>query len=267
MIAQKHSLSKRLIYSTIILSIVYYINFHTSCFVFIPVNMLVIALALYEFFTMTENKGLEPHKIVGIIFGVLFPLFVYYPGEILIFGSAILTFSFLNFNSKNKHAGFLNTATTLFGLVYVGLLLSYFTKLRFLDQGTLWVVFAIWVTKMGDAGAYFIGTHFGKLKPFKKISPNKSVEGAVGGLIVSFLSAIILKAFFVNIPFIHFVLLGILLGVLSQFGDLAESLIKRECNVKDSGTIPGLGGILDIMDSLIFTVPFLYYYIKVFIEF
>jgi phosphatidate cytidylyltransferase len=154
------------------------------------------------------------------------------------------------------------TAITFFGLVYVGWLTSYFLKLRSIPEtGSWWVFFVVFAVKMGDAGAYFVGKKFGRHKLIPHISPNKSIEGAVGCAAVTLVCSLSAKLYLPNVPMIHFLIIGAVLAVLSQLGDLVESLIKRNLGAKDSGVIPGLGGMLDVMDSLFFSVPFVYCYI------
>ncbi|MFH0858625.1 MAG: phosphatidate cytidylyltransferase [Candidatus Omnitrophota bacterium] len=104
---------------------------------------------------------------------------------------------------------------------------------------------------------------FGKTPLIPRISPKKSVEGAVGGVIFSVLGALICKSF-LPFSYMHLLILGVLLSVLGQLGDLSESLIKRDCQIKDSGSaIPGIGGVLDLLDSLIFTAPAFYFYMSI----
>ena len=126
------------------------------------------------------------------------------------------------------------------------------------------VAFLVLVTKMGDVGAYFVGNIMGRHNLIPRISPHKTIEGTMGGLVFSVLSAVASKSYLPNFSYAHLVVLGILLGILAQVGDLAESLLKRDCAVKDAGGIlPGLGGMLDIIDSLLFTTPIFYFYIVV----
>ncbi|MDD5671236.1 MAG: phosphatidate cytidylyltransferase, partial [Candidatus Omnitrophica bacterium] len=113
------------------------------------------------------------------------------------------------------------------------------------------------------AGAYFVGKNYGKIKLIEHISPNKSVEGAVGGFLTTVALSLLSFIYLPHVPFVHLLVLGILTGLLAQLGDLAESVMKRDAGVKDSGAVPGLGGILDILDSLILTIPFIYYYITI----
>jgi len=259
----KPQLIKRLIYSTIILSIVYYIIFNANIFIYVLINSIVIAIALYEFYSLLEKQEIQPNKTIGIILGAMFPLFNYFHGEAIVFGAAILMLSFINYSAKNKYGGLINSATTLFGLVYIGLLCSFFSKIRILEYGPQWVAYVIAVTKIGDAGAYFVGTSFGKIHPFKRISPNKTLEGVFGGIVFSIIISVLCKIILPHVSIINLIMLGVMISVIGQLGDLTESLIKRECDAKDSGVIPGLGGILDILDSLFFAAPFLYYYLTI----
>jgi phosphatidate cytidylyltransferase len=155
----------------------------------------------------------------------------------------------------------------MFGLLYIAWLLSFFVKIKFMPRGEHLVVFLILVTKMGDVGAYFAGSYFGRHPLIPRISPRKTVEGTVGGLAASVLTAALSKAYLPEFPYGHLITLGLLLGILGQVGDLAESLIKRDCDAKDSGTnMSGFGGVLDMLDSLLFTTPIFYFYLRVLVK-
>jgi phosphatidate cytidylyltransferase len=122
------------------------------------------------------------------------------------------------------------------------------------------------ITKLGDIGAYLIGVRFGKTPLMPRISPKKTMEGAIGGLFFSVLGALI-GNHFLHFSYIHIIALGLIFGVIGQLGDLSESLIKRDCEVKDSGKVlPGMGGILDEIDSLLFTAPVFYFYVSSFVK-
>ncbi len=260
------SLAKRLTFSAVILSIVGYVIFFAPFLVYILGNSLIIGLALYEFYTVVEAKGLKTNKYIGVAFGLIFPFFMYFPGEVIAFAASILLILFFNHNNRDdddKYGGLINTAITLFGLIYVALLSSYFVKLKFLPHGSIWVAYLITVIKIGDAGAYFYGSAAGKTHLYPNISPKKTLEGAIAGVIVSILCSVLFKLFIPEVSLLSFIVMGFLLSIIGQAGDLVESLIKRECGVKDSGVVPGLGGFLDIMDSLFFSAPFLYYYLTV----
>jgi phosphatidate cytidylyltransferase len=120
--------------------------------------------------------------------------------------------------------------------------------------------------KLGDIGAYLIGSRWGKKPLMPHISPKKTVEGSLGGLLFSVLGALISKPF-LPFDYLQLCLIAIGLGVLGQLGDLSESLLKRDCQIKDSGAIfPGMGGVLDQIDSLLFTAPVFYFYLSVIIK-
>jgi phosphatidate cytidylyltransferase len=118
------------------------------------------------------------------------------------------------------------------------------------------------VTKSSDIGAYLWGKKFGRTLLLKRVSPQKSLEGALGGFFTSFTMGIVFSFLVKTIDFWEKFFLIIVLAVISQLGDLFESLLKRDCQVKDSGKlIPGMGGVLDVIDSLIFTAPTFYLYV------
>ena len=147
------------------------------------------------------------------------------------------------------------------GLLYLPLLLGHLIPLRMLPAGREWIFLTLMVIMGCDSFAYFVGSKFGKRKLYPAVSPNKSVEGGLGGLFGSVLAVLIARATFLpTIGIADGILIGLLLGVAGQLGDLFESLLKRACKVKDSGNmIPGHGGILDRLDSLLFAFPLVYY--------
>jgi len=161
-------------------------------------------------------------------------------------------------------------STTLFGILYVSWFFSFLIRIRFLMpnevDGMKLLGFVLLVTKCGDIGALLVGSKFGKHPLLPRISPNKTVEGSVGSFAFSCLAAVLGKnlipaAF--GFPVWHIALIGICLGGLGQMGDLSESLIKRDCNVKDSGKLlPALGGVLDAIDSVLFAAPVFDFYMS-----
>ena len=148
------------------------------------------------------------------------------------------------------------------GFLYVSLMLAHLPLLHRLPEGRDWVFLVLLVVMAGDTCAYFCGINFGRHPLYPAISPKKSIEGAVGGLLGSLAGAFLARAWFLEIMTAgDAVLLGIGLGAVGQLGDLFESMLKRSFGVKDSGTIvPGHGGILDRLDSLLFVFPLAYYY-------
>lgn len=152
-----------------------------------------------------------------------------------------------------------------FGVLYVALLFSHFITLRLVPDGNRWLLFALAIVWSGDTGAYYGGRAWGKKKLSPVISPNKTVEGALAGLVASMCVGLILVRVFGldnDISVILTLFLALIAGVAGIFGDLTESYIKRWAGVKDSGKlIPGHGGLLDRVDSVLFSVPVVYYFI------
>lgn len=157
------------------------------------------------------------------------------------------------------------------GLLYIPMLSSYIVYLRSIstssDIGLVWIFLLLAITWCGDTGAYFAGRFFGKRKLFPRVSPKKTIEGALGGYLMALIGAGIVK--YIALPevsWIHLVLCTICINTTGVLGDLIESMLKREAGVKDSGNImPGHGGILDRVDSLLFTAPTAWLYATLFI--
>jgi phosphatidate cytidylyltransferase len=155
-----------------------------------------------------------------------------------------------------------DAALVLMGFLYLPLLLSHLILIRMLPHGISWLFLMMVIVMCGDSAAYYVGSNFGKTRLYPAVSPKKSVEGSLGGLAGSVLGALACRSlFFPELTIVDCVATALLLGVLGQLGDLFESLIKRSCGVKDSGSIiPGHGGMLDRLDSILFAAPAAYYY-------
>jgi len=278
-------LPRRLGSSALLIALVLSTLFVFPIWAFAVVITGFIALALYEFFTMVRQRGILVHRPLGVALGVAFTGLVAWRSLVVTGhlatpiageGATLLTWAwdifwpltiiliFLRqFTRQNTFEALSGLATTLFGLAYIPGLLSYLFYLRtFKEQPGAWLVlFLILVTKMGDAGAFFIGKLMGRHTLMPRISPRKTVEGLIGGVLVSAVTAALacsMVARLAGSPTAGF-LVGLMLGVWGQLGDLAESLIKRDCQIKDSGAwLPGLGGVLDVLDSLLFTAPLFY---------
>jgi phosphatidate cytidylyltransferase len=231
-------------------------------------NLLVLAvmvLGLSEYFRMCLPADRKPEIIAALACGVLLTLVLQLDATLLTPVLTLVTFFFailflLRFQDVTVVIRHL--ALVLLGLLYLPLLLGHLALLRGLPFGKEWIFLVLFIVMLGDSAAYFIGMNFGKRKLYPAISPKKSVEGAIGGLVGSFAGALFFKlSFFSVLSITDCLLLGVGLGVLGQLGDLFESMLKRSFGVKDSGTlIPGHGGILDRLDSLIFTFAPAYYY-------
>jgi len=262
---------KRFITSLLVVFTVYAVTFLLPAWTFCLLVIFFIGAALYEFFSIVEKKGLTVYKYFGSVIGMLIPIgiFLHLGGghanlEPLFIVMACL-FVFVRQFTRPEPAKdhLISIALTLFALFYISWFLSFFIKIRYLPGGAGLIGFLILATKSGDIGAYFVGKRFGKTPMIPRISPRKTREGAAGGLLFSVAFAAISKPLLGDVPFYHALLLGLLLGVIAQVGDLAESLFKRDFDAKDSGrNLPGLGGVLDVIDSLLFTTPIFYFYVK-----
>ncbi len=246
-----------------------------NSWIFIVVICLLTAGGLYEFFYLIKKKDIPIYSYTGIFIGVLIPLSIFAQfeltrnWELLFIVCAFLTILLLQFSREDNKNAILGLSTTLFGVLYVSWFFSFLVKTSYLlpgSDGMKLVAFIVAVTKSGDIGALLVGSWIGKHPLLPKVSPNKSVEGTLGGLFFSALVAVLMISFLPRLP--HFsifyvALLGCFFGGLGQLGDLSESLIKRDCQVKDSGSLlPGMGGVLDLIDSLLFSAPAFYLYMS-----
>jgi phosphatidate cytidylyltransferase len=163
-----------------------------------------------------------------------------------------------------RDRAFTNWAWTMAGILYLGWMLSYWIELRSLEAGRALVFLAMFTTFVNDTSAFFVGRAWGKHTLAPSISAGKTWEGAIGGLLFSILAALIIRVIF-TLPFNYWqtALVGFVISIFAQLGDLIESLLKRNTGVKDAGRlIPGHGGILDRLDSLIFTGVVVYYLVE-----
>jgi len=231
---------------------------------------LFIVAGLYEFFTMLEKKGITTYKYVGIGVGLIIPLSIAFrfeptkSWELLFIVLVILFLIMMQFRRRASDGVVIDISTTLFGILYVSWFFSFLIKIRYMPEGLGFLGALLLITKSGDIGAFLVGSAVGKTPLIPRISPKKTVEGALGGILFSVMVALACKPM-LHFAYLHLFWLAIGFNILGQLGDLSESLIKRDCGVKDSGRIlPGMGGILDEIDSLLFTAPVFYFYLSVF---
>ena len=234
-----------------------------------------------EFYSAVRRQGAMPSDVLGLVACVLFELVAWHwSGNRLIpYLPAVLVLLLLTALlvelAKKEHKPILNIGATLLGALYVGWLSSFLILLHGLNspvavppiagtsRGEWLVLFVTAVTWIGDTGGLFVGSWFGRHKLAPQISPNKTWEGALGSVVCSVVLALLLGRW-IAFPMIHAAILGVLLGVFGLVGDLCESSLKRELGVKDFGALlPGHGGVLDRIDSILFTAPLAYYYITV----
>ena len=237
-----------------------------SPFSFLILVTVTTLVALVEFYRMLSAKGFPCWRWLGIACGGALPL-TFYVGGIAHHGAvaALVMLSFLVGLCVRQELviSFQSLAFTLLGTFYVGWLFSYVVLLRMFINGPNYVFFIFGVVWLGDAAALVSGRLFGRHKLAPRLSPGKTIEGAIGGFLGSLCGATLGGRWLLG----HFTLtqcvaIGCLLAVLGQLGDLSESLLKRSSGVKDSGVlIPGHGGILDKVDGILFGAPVLYYYV------
>jgi phosphatidate cytidylyltransferase len=248
-------------------------------------------IALWEFYGMLDHRGLPNFKITAMICGAamlaggFFYFARYGPARSYDFETAVLLFFLLTvftrqmFDSLRDDAPLQTMAYTLFGLLYVLWLYNFITKIVYLlprsetgmVTGQFYVLYLIVVTKFSDMGAYLTGSLIGKHQLIPHISPKKTWEGFFGALAFSLCASLalfgIMPGHLSYLNWTHAVVLGLLLGFAAVIGDLAESIIKRSTGVKDSGRLlPGIGGALDLIDSLLFTAPLLFFYLRLVIK-
>lgn len=241
----------------------------------------IMAVALWEFYGLMEAKGVYPSKKIGLFAGFVLSAVVQLTGLTYLgffLSALVLTILVRELARPTISFPIYDVATTVFGVVYVAWLIVHLLLLRELPgeiglddaMGAKFVLYTILIVWSCDTGAYLVGRAWGKHKLVPQVSPGKSVEGAVAGFTGAIGAALLGRVWFARgmdgAPFLSVeeaVALGALLGITSQLGDLVESLLKRDAQVKDaSSTIPGHGGVLDRFDSLLFSAPVAFYFLR-----
>ncbi|OGO04027.1 MAG: hypothetical protein A2Y73_01425 [Chloroflexi bacterium RBG_13_56_8] len=257
-------LAKRVASAAIIIPLVAIVVYRGGLLFCIAVA-LVGLLAGYEFFKIVRLNGHAPSYPLGLSLIALFVANAQWPEmEPLRWGMGLVLLATLAVEvfHRNAPGSLTNWALTIAGGVYIGFTISYFIRLRGTDEGLLWVILALLSTWISDTGAYFVGSVWGKRPLAPHISPRKTWEGALGGLITSIASVVPLGYFLLDLKVGWGLTLGVLVFLAATLGDLSESMIKRQVGVKDSSNlIPGHGGALDRMDSLLFVIPVVYFFV------
>jgi phosphatidate cytidylyltransferase len=225
-----------------------------------------------EYVKMLNHKGFYPSlKVIYISEAILATVVFFKRFDLVAITLTICSMcSFMWVLFKGRQPYIANVATTLLGMVYCGWFPLHLIFLRDLscdkyDSGLGFVVLMFTAILLTDIGCYYVGTKFGKRKLAPVISPNKTIEGSIGGMFFAILGAI-LVGLTIDLQWYVALFAGIMCSIFAQIGDLCESLIKRDAGVKDSGSsLPGHGGFLDRTDSFILTIPIMYYFCKCFI--
>ncbi len=236
---------------------------------------LQVGLGLGEFYRMMADRGMRPSGRLGTAMGLVLIALAYF-GTVtqtnLLFTAGLLIIFCSELLRSEGERGIEPMAVTLFGILYVGWLSAHLVFLRELPralglpyaEGASFVLLAFFLTWTCDTAAYGFGLWLGRRRLLPAVSPKKSVEGSVAGLLAAIAAAHVARLWFA--PYLtplHATVLGAAVGVFAQVGDLAESLLKRVSGTKDaSALIPGHGGVLDRFDSLYFSAPLVFYYLK-----
>lgn len=258
------SLGRRVISTAILLPLFVWMVVAGPAWLFGAVLVLVAAIAQWEFTGMFERAGFATFRWLGLLGGALvtasFALPLSEQATLTAVVLSLLAAGLLRRESGRAH--WEPMAITLLGVAYVNWLLGYAFWLYDLVDGVQWMLLLVSVTWLGETAAYAIGSTLGRHKLAPVVSPRKTVEGAAAQLIASVLGALGARAWFFPVLSLESaIVVGLLLGVVGQVGDLAESAIKRGVHTKDSGgLIPGHGGMLDRVDSLLVNTPVLFYY-------
>jgi phosphatidate cytidylyltransferase len=270
---------------TIVLVALFSANSLISNYVFLVIMVFLAVTGLAEFYGLVEKRELVCFKWWGLFGGLLLMIGTFLnltglvgtsnsPARVNDFETSFIILFVLGlclrqFFSRSNTAGILAISTTLFGLMYVPWLLNFIQKINFFKhvEGHYYLLYFILITKISDSGAYAVGSLIGRHKMIPRISPGKTWEGFGGAVLTSILASLLfvhfLSAKMAGMNNLHAIVLGVILSIGAVIGDLIESIFKREAGVKDSGHFfPGIGGILDLLDSLLFNAPIMYLYLR-----
>jgi len=258
------ALGKRVLSTLILLPAFVWVVAFAPVWVFTLVIVLVASLGQWEFTRMFAHAGVRPFSGLALVGGAAvtasFGLPEAVPVALSLVVLGVLT---VGLARGSQPASWEPAAITLLGICYVNWLLGYALWLRGLPGGVGWVLLLVWVTWIGETAAYLVGSTLGRHQLAPVVSPKKTMEGSLAQLLVSAPAALVAGAWlFPERSAWDAVVVGLLLGVVGQLGDLVESLLKRSVGTKDTGhIIPGHGGMLDRLDGLLFNAPVLFYYV------
>jgi phosphatidate cytidylyltransferase len=259
----------------LLLAFVYFdFRVDASWFSRVPLLILLVgaaaALGAVEFSRLATHAGARPLTVFGVIWAVLFVVAALFDVDwatgSLLASAAVLPLVWLVIFRRDTC--FQSWVWTLTGILYLGWTLGHYVALRQLDHGRELVILAVFTTFACDTSAFFVGRAWGRHHMAPAISPHKTWEGAIGGFVGAVAAALALRSLLslgdwsLPLNYVEAIAVGCLIGVVAQLGDLLESLLKRRAGVKDSGNlIPGHGGVLDRIDSLVFTGVIVYYFV------
>ncbi len=261
-----NSIVKRWVTAIFLLVVLLSAIVYASAEILTVIITVIIIGGVWEYNRMVFGKGFLKEKIEMYIFAIIIPVVTLFgTGQLLV---SVLTFCFMSvfivflWSVKESTFDVMLVAKVIFGILYIPVLTSHFIMLRLLENGVYWIFLVLIIAIVGDTAGLYVGKYFGKNKLSVLVSPGKTIEGTIGLVIASVLVSLIFCYFvFPDISRVHVVIISFVGSIIGQLGDLCESAIKRNYGLKDaSSLLPGHGGLLDRMDSLIFTAPFVYYY-------
>jgi phosphatidate cytidylyltransferase len=257
---------------------------------YVGIIILFNILGINEFYSFISQKGAVPHRLLGTLAAAVLPLIAYVGDAFLatsFMTAVLLTVMILQLAKNEIRETISSVSATFFGVFYVGWLLSHGVSVRFIyydlerrygpqvagtispEIGFFFMMLCLVAAVLCDAGAYFVGRRYGRHKLAPAISPNKTVEGAFGGLVVGATGAVLTKLVFdwlvpgqlsKDFTLVAAILFGVVIAAVAVLGDLIESVLKRDADLKDAGSIlPGVGGVLDRIDSALLAIPVMYY--------
>jgi len=244
---------------------------------FVFLILFINLVAQYEFYQLTEHKKMLPLKIWGLLITVFVTFSFYYYGLkwlwlilLIAFYGILLTELF-----RNNESATMNVSASVWGIIYPAVFFGFMILIRELPNelgidyiaGGKWLLLMLVTIWICDTAAYFIGKAIGKHKLFYRVSPNKTIEGAVAGVVFSFITAYIFHLTYIRtLTLAQCLTIALIVAIFAQIGDLVESLFKRDAKVKDSSNLlPGHGGMLDRFDAPLFVAPLVYLYLKFFV--
>ena len=240
---------------------------------FLILILFINLISQYEFYKLTEIKGMLPLKILGLI-GTVFITLSFYKYGIEKLWLIVLIISYISLIIelfRNKASATLNVAATIWGLFYPAVFFGFMILIRELPTqlgmdyalGGRWIILMLVTIWICDTAAYFIGNAIGKHKLFPRVSPNKTIEGAVAGAVFSFITVYIFHFTYIkSLTLLQCFGVALIVSTIGQIGDLVESVFKRDVGEKDSSNLlPGHGGMLDRFDAPLFVAPIVYLYL------
>ncbi|MCK4351948.1 phosphatidate cytidylyltransferase [candidate division WOR-3 bacterium] len=296
----KNELSCRVIPALFFIPILVFIAYFGGIYYLLLIE-LGIGIGAYEFYRILEIRGLKPFKSVGIIAALILGLNAYYASHLftlLTLTGLFLFLSIFEISRRNPDRAIYHISSTIFGALYVGWFMSHLILLRQIpaliyqppiiadlskikliyffpeiifspnyNRGIIYTLIPFVIAWLADAGAYLIGSKYGKHKILKRVSPGKSWEGCIAGGICGLIGIFILKYGWAPwLRVIDCLILGVIGATAAHIGDFVESMLKRDAQLKDvSNNIPGYGGVLDVFDSVLFVAPIVYYYLRFFV--